>query len=63
MLCQTNPSGTSCHLPRWGRHLTLPLPFVGKRKRKPIKCMVNIDFFNKLPPVLSSERAALFIIT
>ena len=31
-----NPSGASRHLPHMGRHLTLPLPFVSKRKRKPI---------------------------
>ena len=38
MLCQTSPSGASRHLLHRGRHLTLPLPFVSKRKRKPIRC-------------------------
>ena len=48
MLCQTSPSGALRHLPLRGRHLTLPLPFVGKRKRKPVRCAEIIDFFDSL---------------
>ena len=43
-----NPSGASRHLPHRGRHLTLPLPFVSKRKRKPVRCAEIMNFIDSL---------------
>ena len=53
-----SPSGALRHLPHWGRHLTLPLPFVNKRKRKPIaNAVFNMQLLNNREPLKTGVKS------